>query len=183
MKLILLADIEKLGKVGEEVVVRRGYARNYLLPQRYALIATKENMLFFAKKRKQYEEKMEVLRVEANTLKSKIHEQVLTIAVRSGENDKLYGSITTHMIAELLEREYAVPVDRRKILLEAPIRSLGEYTIRVRLHADIVAEFTLCVVSEKSDFSLHEEEVSNTEQNEDVAERSQEEQASSEMLQ
>ena len=155
MKVILLSDIERLGQLGDEVFVARGYARNYLIPQGYALLATPSNIQLFEEKRAQYEMKMDELRTKANTLKSSIDNRVITISVRTGENNKMYGSVTTQMIVDALEQEDLV-IDKRKILLDAPIRSLGEYLIRVRLHADIVGEFTVLVVSDKTD-SFHED--------------------------
>lgn len=153
MKVILLSDIERLGQLGDTVMVSRGYGRNYLIPQGYALLATSSNIALFEKQRAQYQAKMDTLRGQAYTIKERIENVGITIQVRTGENNKLYGSVTTQMIAEALEQE-GISIDRRKILLDAPIRSLGDYSIRIRLHADIIAEFTIHVCSDRADSSL-----------------------------
>lgn len=158
MKVILLSDIERLGHLGDEVIVAKGYARNYLLPQGHALLATPANIQFFEEKRAEYEKKVDELRSTANTLKASLDNKVVTISVRTGENNKLYGSVTTQMIADALKEEN-IDIDKRKILLDSPIRSLGEYPIRVRLHADIISEFTVLVVSDRTELVDDIEEV------------------------
>ncbi|MFV0422943.1 50S ribosomal protein L9 [Oleidesulfovibrio sp.] len=147
MKVILRADVENLGSLGEIVEVRPGYGRNYLLPQGLAMTATASNMKVFEMERKKLQEKMDAVREAANTLAAKIGAADISIAVRVGENDKLYGSVTAANIAEALAAA-GVEIDRRRILLDAPIRSLGEFDIRVRLHADVDAELSLKVVAE-----------------------------------
>ncbi len=154
MKVILRTDVENLGSLGDLVEVRPGYGRNYLLPQGYAMLATPANLKVFELERKKLEAKTQALRSAASSLADKIAATNVTIAMRVGDNDKLYGSVTTNMIADaLLER--GVEVDRRRILLDAPIRALGEYSVRVRLHADVVAELPLAVIAEKTH---HEED-------------------------
>lgn len=155
MKVILLSDIERLGQLGDEVVVAKGYGRNYLIPQGYALLATPLNTRLFEQERVQYQMKVDALRAKASSLKEQIEGKVITISVRTGDNNKLYGSVTTQMIAESLEQENII-VDRRKILLDSPIRSVGEHPVRVRLHADIIAEFSIAVISEKSEVMFDE---------------------------
>ena len=150
MKVILLSDIERLGHLGDEVIVAKGYARNYLLPQGHALLATPTNIQFFEEKRAEYEKKVDELRSIANALKASLDGKVITISVRTGENNKLYGSVTTQMIADALKEEN-IDIDKRKILLDSSIRSLGEYPIRVRLHADIISEFTVLVISDRTE--------------------------------
>ena len=158
MKVILLSDIERLGHLGDEVIVAKGYARNYLLPQGHALLATPANIQFFEEKRAEYEKKVDELRSTANTLKASLDGKVVSISVRTGENNKLYGSVTTQMIADALKEEN-IDIDKRKILLDSPIRSLGEYPIRVRLHADIISEFTVLVISDRTELIDDIEEV------------------------
>ena len=135
------------------VEVKAGYGRNYLLPKGFAMLATPSNMKVFELERKKLEARTEALRGAAAGLAEKIAAAPLTIAMRVGDNDKLYGSVTSTLIAEALEAQ-GVAIDRRRILLDAPIRALGDYKIRVRLHADVVAELALSVVAEK----LHIEE-------------------------
>lgn len=155
MKVILRTDVENLGRLGDLVQVRPGYGRNYLLPQGFAMLATPANLKVFELERKKLEAKTEALRSAASSLANKIAANPVTIAMRVGDNDKLYGSVTAVMIADALAAQ-GIEIDRRRILLDAPIRALGEYTIRVRLHANVIADLALSVVAEKS--ALEEEE-------------------------
>ena len=154
MKVILRTDVENLGKLGDMVEVKPGYGRNFLLPQGYAMLATPANQKVFELERKKLQVKTEALRSAASSLAQKIESIPVTIAMRVGDNDKLYGSVTSALIADALEAQ-GIELDRRRILLDAPIRALGDYTVRVRLHAGILAELALSVVAEKAH---HEEE-------------------------
>ena len=147
MKIILRADVENLGHLGDVVTVKPGYGRNYLIPQGLAMLASPANLRVFELERKKLQARMDALRAEAGEHASKLEGLVLTIAMRVGENDKLYGSVTTAIIGDALTAQ-GIEVDRRRILLDAPIRTLGEHAVRVRLHADGVPEFTVKIVSE-----------------------------------
>jgi large subunit ribosomal protein L9 len=149
MKVILRTDVENLGRLGELVEVKAGYGRNFLLPQGYAMLATQANLKVFELERKKLEAKAAEMRGAASALAARIEGCPITIAMRVGDNDKLYGSVTSALIAEALESQ-GIEVDRRRILLDSPIRALGEYTVRVRLHASVVAELALTVVAEKT---------------------------------
>ena len=155
MKVILRSDVENLGRLGDLVEVKPGYGRNYLLPQGYAMLATPANLKVFELERKKLEAKTEALRGAAASQAAKIEANPVTIAMRVGDNDKLYGSVTSALIAEALEAQ-GIEVDRRRILLDSPIRALGDYAVRVRLHANVVAELALSVIAEKT--HLEEEE-------------------------
>jgi large subunit ribosomal protein L9 len=156
MKIILRTDVENLGRLGDLVEVKPGYGRNYLLPQGHAMLATPANLKVFELERKKLQAKAEALRGAAATLAQRVAATPVTIAMRVGENDKLYGSVTPALIADALA-ERGVEIDRRRILLDSPIRALGDYAVRVRLHADVVAELALSVIAEKMH---HEEEIS-----------------------
>jgi large subunit ribosomal protein L9 len=149
MKVILRSDVENLGRLGDIVEVKAGYGRNYLLPQGHAMPASAANLKIFELERKKLRAKADALRGEAATLAEKITREGLRIAMRVGDNVKLYGSVTSAMIAESLAAR-GIDVDRRRILLDAPVRTLGDYTVRVRLHAEVVAELALSVIAEKS---------------------------------
>jgi large subunit ribosomal protein L9 len=149
MKVILRSDVENLGRLGDIVDVKAGYGRNYLLPQGHAMPATASNLKIFELERKKLRARAEALRGEAASLAEKITREGIRIAMRVGDKDKLYGSVTSAMIAETLTAR-GIEVDRRRILLDAPVRTLGDYTVRVRLHAEVVAELALSVVAEKS---------------------------------
>lgn len=147
MKVILRADIENLGYLGDVVEVKPGYGRNYLIPQDLAMLATPANLHAFELERKKLQARMDEIRAAASAIAEKLQDFVLTIAMRVGENDKLYGSVTTSMIGELLNQE-GIEIDRHSILLDGAIRTLGEHTVRARLHADVVPTFVVKVISE-----------------------------------
>jgi large subunit ribosomal protein L9 len=149
MKVILRSDVENLGRLGDIVEVKAGYGRNFLLPQGHAMPADASNLKIFELERKKLRAKAEALRGEASSLAEKITREGIRIAMRVGDKDKLYGSVTSAMIAETLAAR-GIDVDRRRILLDAPVRTLGDYTVRVRLHAEVVAELALSVIAEKS---------------------------------
>ncbi len=148
MKIILRADVENLGKVGDVVTVKAGYGRNFLLPQGMAMVASPGNLKAFELERKKLEEKMSTLRNDAQSVCEKLEKLDVVIKMRVGENDKLYGSVTSNLIQETL-LALGVDVDRRRILLDAPIRVLGEHEVRVRLFAGVIANVTVKVESEQ----------------------------------
>ncbi len=148
MKVLLRADVENLGRLGDMVTVRPGYARNYLLPQGLAMAASPANVKVFELERKKLQARMDALRASAGDLAARIGAAELVISMRVGENDKLYGSVTSALIADAL-LEKGIEIDRRRILLDAPIRTLGEFPVRVRLHADVVAELNVKVTPEE----------------------------------
>ena len=147
MKVILRADVENLGILGDVVTVKPGYGRNYLLPQGLAMLATEANMHTFELERKKLQARMDAQRAEARSLAEKIEALNIVIPMHVGENDKLYGSVTTTMIGDAILAQ-GVEVDRRRILLDAPIRALGDFEVRVRLHADVVANMQVKVISD-----------------------------------
>ena len=147
MKVILRADVENLGILGDVVTVKPGYGRNYLLPQGLAMLATEANMHTFELERKKLQARMDAQRAEARSLAEKIEALNIVIPMHVGENDKLYGSVTTTMIGDAILAQ-GVEVDRRRILLDAPIRALGDFEVRVRLQADVVANLQMKVISD-----------------------------------
>ena len=147
MKVILLRDVESLGSAGEVVQVKSGFARNFLIPQRQALVASDTNVAQFESKRKEHAAVSERERRAAEAIAKQLEADSITAQVRVGEEDRLFGSVTVQNIADLLaEKDY--DIDRRAIQLEEPIRALGVYTIDVRLHADVTANVKLWVVKE-----------------------------------
>ena len=156
MKVILRADIEKLGRLGDIVTVKNGYGRNYLLPQRLAAAATPGNIKAFELERKKLQAKMDALRAEAEGLAAKLEGLVLVIPMRVGDNDKLYGSVTSHIVGDALAAQ-GIDVDRRRILFEQAIRTVGDHPVRVRLHSDVIATITVKVVSEDKMHIVEEE--------------------------
>jgi large subunit ribosomal protein L9 len=150
MKVILRADIDTLGRLGEIVSVKPGYGRNYLLPKGLAMAATDSNMRAFEAERKKLQQKMDEIRFQAQELADKINETELIIPVRVGEGDKLYGSVTTSTIGDALA-DMGLEIDRKKLVLDEPIRTLGEHTIPVRLHPDVKSELKVSVVKHEQE--------------------------------
>ena len=148
MQVILRADVENLGRLGDVVTVKAGYGRNYLLPQGMAMPATKANQKVFELERKKLQAEMDALRSAAGELGERIKKAAIVITMRVGENDKLYGSVTSSVIADAL-LEKGIEIDRRRVIIDAPIRTIGEFPVRVRLHADVVVEFNIKVQPEE----------------------------------
>lgn len=148
MKVILRADVENLGSLGDVVNVKPGYGRNYLLPQGLAMVASPANLKVFELERKKLQARMDALRAEAMGLQGRLERLQIVIPMHVGENDKLYGSVTTSIIGDAIAAE-GIDIDRRRILLDAPIRSLGHHPVRVRLHADVIAMVPVKVVSDQ----------------------------------
>ena len=118
MKLILRADVENLGNLGDVVTVKPGYGRNFLLPQGLAMVASEANMKAFELERKKLQERMDALRADAQALCAKLEALEVVIPMHVGDNDKLYGSVTGDMIAEALKEQHGIEVDKRKIELD-----------------------------------------------------------------
>jgi large subunit ribosomal protein L9 len=147
MRVVLREDIDKLGRRGEVHEVAAGYARNYLLPKGKALAATDGNMKRVEQERRRYAVIQAKEKEDAAAVGRRIAGISCTIVRKVGENDQLYGSVTASDIAEYLEKE-GVAIDKRRILLEEPIKALGIYTVPVKLHADVQGEVRVWVVKE-----------------------------------
>jgi large subunit ribosomal protein L9 len=144
MKVILADDVRGLGHRGETVTVKPGYARNFLLPQGFAWEATAANLRRLTEEKKKYDEKMMQGKSVAEEAAKKVDGITVTILKKAGEEGHLYGSVTPAEIADALVAKN-VEVDRRRIELAEPIRSLGTHTVHVRLHRDVVATLTVDV--------------------------------------
>ena len=145
MKVILKADITELGKVGEMIEVKAGYGRNFLFPRNLAIPATKANLNAISEVQKQHDLQTRKLRREAEVIKEKIEKLSVSAEVMVGEEDKMFGSVTSADIAELMTKE-GITVDKRTIDLESPIKSLGVYAVPVKVEKDVVAELKLWVI-------------------------------------
>jgi len=148
MDVILREDVEKLGTRGQMVKVSPGYARNFLLPKRLAVAATESNKKIVEQERQAHLRREAKLKGEAEDLAKILGGVTVTIAQKAGENDQLFGSVTTKDIAEALEKA-GYTIDRRKIDLGEPIKQLGEHKIGVKLHKSVTAEVTVRVVKEE----------------------------------
>ena len=145
MDVILREDIDKLGSRGQVVQVASGYARNFLLPKRLAVAATEANKKIVEQERQSHLRKEAKQKTEAEDLGKMMAGVTVTISQKAGENDQLFGSVTSKDVAEALEQKNFT-IDRRKIQLDEPIKQLGEHKVVVRLHRDVTAEVTVNVV-------------------------------------
>jgi len=147
MEVILREDVEKVGARGAVVKVADGYARNYLLPKRLAVHATESNKKIVEQERDAHLRREAKFQSEAEGLAQFLSNVVLTFKRRVGENDHLFGSVTAKDIADALEAQ-KYHIERRRVLLEEPIHTLGEHTVNVRLHRDVTTPIKIVVEPE-----------------------------------
>lgn len=145
MRIILTKDVDALGLAGQIVRVSAGFARNKLLPENLAVEATAINLKRYEKTQAEFEVRSQKDKDRAQALAERIEELVLTISQKAGEQDKLYGSVTSMDLAEALTRQ-GIDVDRRKIRIADPIKSLGEFQVPIRLHNEVTATIRVSVV-------------------------------------
>ncbi|MCX7991608.1 MAG: 50S ribosomal protein L9 [Proteobacteria bacterium] len=147
MKVLLQADVESLGQAGEIVNVSDGYARNFLIPRKLAVIADEKNLRVFEHLKRQTEEKIKKIKKQAESLAEKLSNLTLTITAKAGEEGKLFGSITSINIAEELKKQ-GFDIDRKKIVLEQPLKMLGDYEVKIKLEGNVSANLKLSIVKE-----------------------------------
>jgi large subunit ribosomal protein L9 len=147
MEVILKEDIATLGKIGEVVRVRDGYARNYLLPRGLVLEANKKNLKTFEHQKKLVADQKQKVTRHAQVVGDQLAGVSLVIPMKVGEEGKLFGSVTTIQIEKALKAK-GLNVDRRKIHLEAPIKSVGDYEVPIRLAAELTMPLKVSVVAE-----------------------------------
>ncbi len=147
MEIILREDVEKVGARGAVVKVADGYARNYLLPRKLAVAATESNRKIVEQEREAYLRREAKVISEAQDLGKMMSNLTVTFKRRVGENEQLFGSVTAKDIAEALEAQ-KYHVERQRVQLEEPIRTLGEHKVTIRLHRDVTAEITAVVEPE-----------------------------------
>ena len=147
MKVILLSDVRQTGRRGEVVEVKPGFARNFLLPQRMAALATPGNLKGFEQQRTKIEAQHAEQRSAAAEVATELDGTKVEIAKRASESETLYGSVTPTEVAEALKAK-GFSIDRRIIDMAGGIKTLGDHAVRVDLHADVVAEITVQVVAE-----------------------------------
>jgi large subunit ribosomal protein L9 len=145
MDVILLEDINNLGKSGEKVTVKSGYARNYLLPRRLALPATASGLKMMKEEERRRQVREVKMQREAEELSKALGKVSCTAEVQAGEDDRVFGAVTNADIAELLQAQ-GYDIDKRKVLLDEPLKALGVYTIPIRLHHDVEARVKVWVV-------------------------------------
>lgn len=148
MKLILKQDVEKLGEAGEIVTVKDGYGRNYLVPQGYAIFATPGAIANAEEVKRQQTRKIQATKAYAEDLAQKIQNTPVMISVKAGEDGKIFGTVTNQNLADALA-EKGFEIDRRKIELNQDVKTLGEFTATVDLHAEVKAELKFWAVKEE----------------------------------
>jgi large subunit ribosomal protein L9 len=150
MKVILKKDVDELGLEGSVVDVKPGYARNYLIPGDLAMEATVQNIKMFEQKKKKIAVRQLKAKEEAERLRENLSKVVLTVYEKVGEEGKLYGSVTTMDIAAGLEKQ-GITVDRRKIVLESPIKEIGDHKVGIRIYPGITADITVSVKDQQAE--------------------------------
>ena len=145
MKIILLENVKAVGKKGDAVDVSEGYARNFLIPKKLGIEASASNMNELKlKKQSEDKRKAEELKV-AEDLKKSIEEKSVTISVKTGDNGKLFGSVTNKEIGTALKEQTGIKIDRKKIILNEQIKMIGERTVPIKLHPKVTAELKVYV--------------------------------------
>ena len=147
MKVILRQNTEGLGQIGEVVDVKDGYARNFLIPRKLAYVALSGNIKALEEEKKTLSKKREQELAAAETLAAELERVSVTIPVQVGEEDRIFGSVTTQMISDAL-KEKGNEIDKRKIEIDEPIKALGIYSVSIKLHPSVSAKIKVWVVRE-----------------------------------
>ncbi len=147
MQVILLENVPSLGKAGDLVKVSDGYGRNYLIPQKKALLATEKSLKVIEHQKRQVQQRMEKTKKDTEKMGQRIEKLSCTFVKTVGESGKLFGSVTSMDIENFL-KENGIEVDRKKISLEEPIKNLGMFTVPIKLHSEVTANLKVWVVQE-----------------------------------
>ena len=148
MKVILLQDIRGKGKKGQLIEVSDGYARNYMLPRKLAVEATADNVNTMRMTNKAMQEKRQREREEAVAVSQRLREITLTVRAKGGGAGRLFGSVTSQEIADALKAQEGIVLDKRKILLDEQIKTVGNYTVKVKLGYEVSGELKLTIVEQ-----------------------------------
>lgn len=148
MKVILLQDVKNVGKKGQIINAKDGYANNFLFPKNLAIEATDANLKNLEHTKKKKEEKENEIFQEAKILEQELLEKTIVIKSKTGESGKLFGSITTKEISDLLEEEHGISIDKKKFELDETIKSVGQYFVKIKLHPSVNAKLKV-IVTEK----------------------------------
>ena len=148
MKVILLEDVKSLGKKGDMVEVSDGYGRNFIIPRKKGVEATAENMNNLKLQKANEEKIARETKEAAQELAAQLKEASVTITAKTGTSGKLFGAIASKEIALALAKQTGLEVDKKKLLLDEPIRELGTHIVKARLHKDVIAEITVKIVEE-----------------------------------
>ena len=148
MKVILLEDVKKLGKKDEIIEVSSGYARNFLIPNKKAIVADNVNLNKLEGKKSKESHIKELSLEHAKEIKKIIEKETLVIKAKKGKDDRLFGTITNSEISKELKKKYDIDIERKKIILENPIKIVGEYIITIKLEQGVIADLKVDIVGE-----------------------------------
>ena len=162
MKVLLKEDVIKLGSCGDEVEVKDGYGRNFLIPTGKAIMATPRNLKQFNHQKSIVQGKSKKLKGQAQTIADAIAKAALTVTKKMGDQGKLFGAVTSQELADLLDTK-GISLDKRKIQMTEPIKTLGEFKVPVKLHPEVIAEINLSVVAEENQEPKEAETAESTE--------------------
>jgi len=150
MKVILTSDVEKIGSLGDVIEVKKGFARNFLMPRKLAVEVSAHNLALMEGRKKKHQKKLELEKISAIEQKQKFEGVAVIIRKKAGENDVLFGSVTTAEIEKELAAK-GLSVEKKKIHLEEPIKRLGEFTAKIKLFKDVEAAIQITVQKEEED--------------------------------
>ncbi len=172
MKIILKKDHELLGDQGQIMEVKNGYARNYLIPNGIATIANESNLRSFQEIGKQRAKKIQKQVDEAQKIASNLSAHTVNIEVKTGEDERIFGSVTSQMIYDKLKEQGFEEIDKKKIILKEPIKSLGEHDLDIKLQSSVTAKLKINVIKhvEKAEIIPDEKPVETEEKTEEPAE-------------
>lgn len=148
MKVILLEDVKKLGKKDEIIEVSSGYARNFLIPNKKAIVADNVNLNKLEGKKSKESHLKELSLEHAKKIKEIIEKEVLVIYAKKGKDDRLFGTITSSEIAKELKKKYDVDIEKKKIIVENAIKVVGEYVVTVKLEQGVIADLKVDIIGE-----------------------------------
>ena len=146
MKLILVKDVKSVGKKGDLINASEGYAKNFLLPRKLAVEATKSNLNDYELKQKSEAKRKQEELDKAQAIAKALEEQVVTITVKTGGNGKLFGSVTNKEVADAIVEQTKQDIDKKKVSIGDPIKMVGERTATIKLHPKVTAEVTIKIV-------------------------------------
>ncbi len=145
MEIILTQDVKALGKKGEIVKVNDGYARNFILPKKLGMEATKQNLYDLNMQKAAEEKKQKEILEEAKNFGKKLEELTIKLSIKAGEGGKTFGSVSSKEIAEAAKKQFNLDIDKKKLQLNDPIKHAGSYTVPVKLHPQVTAEMKVVV--------------------------------------
>jgi large subunit ribosomal protein L9 len=150
MKVILTSDVEKIGSLGDVIEVKKGFARNFLMPRKLAVEVSAHNLALMENRKKKHQKKLELEKISAIEQKQKFEGVAIVIRKKAGENDVLFGSVTTAEIEKELAAK-GLSVEKKKIHLEEPIKRLGDFTAKIKLFKDVEAVIQIAVQKEEEE--------------------------------